>query len=53
LMSWRPRLSVRKALIWTIGWYRDYYQNPANAATATRSQIRSFAKLMDLPRCEA
>ncbi len=51
LMSWRPRLGVREALVWTVRWYKDYYQNPANAAATTRNQIHSFAKLMDLPRC--
>jgi CDP-glucose 4,6-dehydratase len=52
LMSWRPRLGVHDALIWTVRWYKDYYQNPANAAVTTRNQIQSFAKLMELPRCE-
>jgi CDP-glucose 4,6-dehydratase len=53
LMSWRSRLGGRETLAWTVRWYKDYYQNPANAVAATREQIQSFAELMDFPQCQS
>ena len=51
-LSWRPRLGVHEALVWTARWYKEYYQKPQNARAATQDQICSFASSMDLPRGE-
>lgn len=51
LLSWRPRLAVRDALVWAVSWYKDFYQESNKAAATTRDQIFAFTKLTDLTRC--
>lgn len=45
-LNWRPRLSVRETLAWTVEWYRNYYADPARAQAMTFAQIESFQKRM-------
>ncbi len=45
-LNWRPRLSVRETLSWTVDWYRNYYAAPERAQAATFAEIRSFQQRM-------
>jgi CDP-glucose 4,6-dehydratase len=45
-LSWRPRLGLREALLWTAQWYAEYYQRPHDARATTERQLNCFANLM-------
>jgi CDP-glucose 4,6-dehydratase len=47
-LSWRPRLGMREALLWTTQWYKGYYSRPGDARVLTKNQIQDFQSLMDL-----
>jgi CDP-glucose 4,6-dehydratase len=49
-LSWRPRLGVQEALVWTGRWYKAYYDDPQLARAVTEEQIRTFAAMMDAGR---
>jgi CDP-glucose 4,6-dehydratase len=46
-LSWRPRLGVQQALVWTARWYKAYYDDPQHAPAVTEEQIRTFATMKD------
>jgi CDP-glucose 4,6-dehydratase len=46
-LAWRPRLGVHDALTWTAQWYKQFYEEPAEARVVTEDQIRSFMDLMN------
>lgn len=45
-LSWRPRLGVHEALVWTARWYKAYYEDPKRGAEVTQEQIRKFVGIM-------
>jgi CDP-glucose 4,6-dehydratase len=42
LLGWRPPLSFAETVDLTAGWYRDFAENPANAAQITARQIEHY-----------
>lgn len=43
-LNWRPKLSFVEALSWSASWYKNYLQNPTQAAEFTIAQIENFAQ---------
>lgn len=41
-LNWKPKLNAGQAVSKTIAWYKNYYNNPADAQQFTQIQIRDF-----------
>ena len=41
-LGWTPVLDLRRAVEWTVEWYRGYYQNPSFARELTETQIARY-----------
>jgi CDP-glucose 4,6-dehydratase len=40
LLEWRPALSLKEAIAWTVEWYKAFYSEPASSWRVTEDQIR-------------
>jgi CDP-glucose 4,6-dehydratase len=47
-LGWRPVLTIRDALSWTVDWYRRYHDG-AGAAALMDEQIAAFEQLREVP----
>lgn len=42
VLSWKPKLNAQTALIFTLEWYKSYYNNDSNMINITHNQIDTY-----------
>ena len=42
LLNWKPKLNAKKALAFTLEWYKSYYNNDSNMINITHNQIDTY-----------
>ncbi len=45
LLNWRPRLNLKTAIEWTVGWYKTYCQEPHSCRNMIESQIVQYQEI--------
>ena len=45
-LCWFPKLDFAQTAEWTASWYKAYFEDPKKAAALTKSQIKSYEKLL-------
>ena len=47
-LSWKPKLNARKALEYTLDWYKAYYENTIETISLTKQQIAKYLNQKEL-----